>query len=264
MTELEDLYRPYRPKRRTRATIAKEKGLEPLAEMILSQEISEEISKAALDFVCEQNGVNSAEEAIEGAKDIIAEIISDNAENRRFIRSVTFEKGIMASKAAKENEESVYEMYYDFSESVKKIAGHRVLAINRGEEEGFLRISPVGGWWAHVLPSQKMSVMTYDGKVYMGIVGSIPPHGMTPEVRKQTKDRIIKIATMTAESFGATVTFEWNDNTAALINDPESTKEVENVATRIFGKDHVITSRDVSLAGDDFAEYISCKKKIMR
>ncbi len=79
---------------------------------------------------------------------------------------------------------------------------------------------------------------------------------MTPEVRKQTKERIIKIATMTAESFGGSVTFEWNDNTAALINDPESTKEVETVATRIFGKEHVITSRDVSLAGDDFAEYI--------
>ncbi|MCI9078093.1 MAG: RNA-binding transcriptional accessory protein [Lachnospiraceae bacterium] len=135
---VEDLYRPYRPKRRTRATIAREKGLEGLADIFMAQETAEGIEDLAAGYISEEKEVNSAEDAIAGAKDIIAEIISDNAEYRMYIRKVSFEEGRIVS-AAKDNEvQSVYEMYYDFSEEAAKIAGHRVLALNRGEKEKFL------------------------------------------------------------------------------------------------------------------------------
>ncbi len=135
---VEDLYRPYRPKRRTRATIAKEKGLEGLANIFMAQETAEGIEDLAVSYISEEKEVNNAGDAIAGAKDIIAEIISDNAEYRMYIRKVSFEEGRIVS-AAKDNEmQSVYEMYYDFSEEAAKIAGHRVLALNRGEKEKFL------------------------------------------------------------------------------------------------------------------------------
>jgi len=135
---VDDLYRPYRPKRRTRATIAKEKGLDGLADIIMAQETSESIEEIAASYISEEKEVKSAEEAIEGAKDIIAEIISDNAEYRMYIRNITLEEGKIVSSAKDNSVQSVYEMYYDFSEQAGKIAGHSVLALNRGEKEKFL------------------------------------------------------------------------------------------------------------------------------
>lgn len=142
LTEIEDLYRPYRPKRKTRATIAKAKGLEPLSVLIYSQILSdEELEKRAEDFVSEENEVLSIEDALNGAMDIIAEQISDNAEHRKKIRDITFLTGVITSKATDPEAETVYEMYYDFSEGVSKIAPHRVLAMDRGEKEKVLNVS---------------------------------------------------------------------------------------------------------------------------
>ncbi|MBQ6360096.1 MAG: RNA-binding transcriptional accessory protein [Lachnospiraceae bacterium] len=138
--ELEDLYRPYRPKRRTRASIAREKGLEPLALIILKQAIDHPLAQDAERFISEEKGVASAEEAIAGASDILAEVISDNAGFRSDIRELVRRKGVIASEAKDENEKSVYETYYHFSEAVQKIQGYRVLALNRGEDEKILTV----------------------------------------------------------------------------------------------------------------------------
>lgn len=140
LVAVEDLYRPYKPKRRTRATIAKEKGLEPLADLILLQMIKTSLLEEAARYVSEEKGVSSAEEAIDGAKDILAERISDNAEFRTYIRNATFSQGSLQSSAKDEEAESVYEMYYNYEETLKKTAGHRVLAINRGEKEKLLTV----------------------------------------------------------------------------------------------------------------------------
>ena len=137
---VEDLYRPYRPKRRTRAMIAKEKGLEPLANIILLQMTKEPLEKEAEAFVSEEKEVKTAKDAIAGACDIIAESISDEADYRMEIRRRTEAKGLIVSTAKDEKAESVYENYYEFSEPVSKIAGHRVLALNRGEKEKFLNV----------------------------------------------------------------------------------------------------------------------------
>ena len=137
---VEDLYLPYRPKRRTRATIAKEKGLEPLANIILLQMTKEPLEKEAEAFVSEEKEVKTAKDAIAGACDIIAESISDEADYRMEIRRRTEAKGLIVSTAKDEKAESVYENYYEFSEPVSKIAGHRVLALNRGEKEKFLNV----------------------------------------------------------------------------------------------------------------------------
>lgn len=137
---VEDLYRPYRPKRRTRATIAKEKGLEPLANIIMLQMTNKSIEEEAEAFVSEEKEVASVAEAIAGAKDIIAEHISDEADYRIHIRDLTAKKGTISSVAKDPEAQSVYEMYYDFEEPMKKLAGHRVLALNRGEKEKFLTI----------------------------------------------------------------------------------------------------------------------------
>lgn len=140
ITELDDIYRPFRPKRRTRATIAKEKGLEPLAEILFAQEPDAQSPETiALDFIDIEKGVETTEDALNGAMDIIAEMISDNADYRKDLRDITLKRAVLVSKATKE-EESVYEMYYDFSEATAKIANHRILAINRGEKEGFLSV----------------------------------------------------------------------------------------------------------------------------
>ena len=147
LVELEDLYRPYKPKRRTRATIAKEKGLEELANTILAQEIEVPVEEIAKDYITPPDSdiddelrVNDTKEAIEGAQDIIAEIISDNASFRSLIRELSYEDGELISEAKDKDIESVYDMYYDYNEEVSKIASHRVLAINRGEKEKFLKI----------------------------------------------------------------------------------------------------------------------------
>ena len=141
LSELEDIYRPFRPKRKTRASVAKEKGLEPLAVEIIKQEKGFSPQKYAEEFVSEEKGVASADEALAGAMDIIAEQVSDSAEIRKRIREIAQNNGVLRSVAADEEKESVYTMYYDFGEAVKKIAGHRVLAVNRGEKEGFLKVS---------------------------------------------------------------------------------------------------------------------------
>ena len=137
---VEDLYRPYRPKRRTRATIAKEKGLEGLANIILLQMTDQPLEEEAKAYVSEEKQVATVQEAIQGAMDIIAEAIADEADYRIYIRKLTFEEGSLVSVAKDEKEKSVYETYYDFEEAVKKIAGYRILAINRGEKEKFLTV----------------------------------------------------------------------------------------------------------------------------
>ena len=138
MVAIEDLYLPYRPKRKTRASIAREKGLEGLSEIILAQEITGSLEEAAKAFVDAEKGVEDENEAIRGAMDIIAEDISDNADYRTYIREATMENGILVGRAKDEKAQSVYEMYYDYDEPVKKVLGHRVLALNRGEAEKFL------------------------------------------------------------------------------------------------------------------------------
>ena len=143
MVTVEDLYRPYKPKRKTRAMVAKEKGLEPLAELIMQQNMTCDVLDAAKDYVSEEADVKSAEDALNGAKDIIAEMISDDADFRTYIRDLTFKKGHITSTAKDSNAESVYEMYYDFNEDVCKIVGHRILALNRGENEKLLVVKVV-------------------------------------------------------------------------------------------------------------------------
>lgn len=141
VTELDDIYRPFRPKRRTRATIAKEKGLDGLADIIYGQKLLMTVEDHAKMFIDAEKGVNTVEEAIDGAKDIIAEKISDDADIRKMLRDETFKTGIVTSKATDSEKQSVYEIYYDYNEPVKSIAGHRVLALNRGEKEGFISVS---------------------------------------------------------------------------------------------------------------------------
>lgn len=141
LTEIEDIYRPFKPKRKTRATVAKAKGLQPLAELILAQDPNNtDIASIAETFVSDEKEVLSSDDAIAGAMDIIAEIISDNADHRKKIREITFNSGIIKTLATKEDD-SVYRMYYDFSESCKTLVSHRILAIDRGEKEGFLSVS---------------------------------------------------------------------------------------------------------------------------
>ena len=137
---VEDLYRPYRPKRRTRATIAKEKGLEPLANLIMLQQTNRSLEEEAAAFIDEEKEVFTAQDAIEGAKDILAEYLSDEADYRMRIRELTMKYGKITSAAKDEEAESVYEMYYDFEEPVQKLAGHRILALNRGEKEKILTV----------------------------------------------------------------------------------------------------------------------------
>lgn len=140
MVMVEDLYRPYRPKRKTRASVAKEKGLEPLAEYILRMDATDIVLVEAAKYVNEEKEVSSAMDALKGAMDIIAESISDEADYRTYIRKVTFDEGIISSSAKDEKAESVYEMYYAYEEPVCKIVGHRVLALNRGEAEKILTV----------------------------------------------------------------------------------------------------------------------------
>ncbi len=137
---VEDLYRPYRPKRRTRATIAKEKGLEPLSVLIMMQQTKEPLEAEAEKYISEEKEVKSAKDALAGAMDIIAESISDEADYRSWIRKQTMQKGKVISTAKDAEAESVYEMYYEFEEPIGKLAGHRILALNRGEIEKFLTV----------------------------------------------------------------------------------------------------------------------------
>ena len=141
LVEVEDIYRPFKPKRRTRASIAREKGLEPLAELITEQSNEVSPEESAVDFVSEEKGVDDVQAAIQGAMDIIAENISDDADIRKKLRGAASEKGEIISKASDPEAESVYTNYYEYSEPVAKIANHRILALDRGEKEGFLKVS---------------------------------------------------------------------------------------------------------------------------
>lgn len=140
LVAVDDLYRPYRPKRRTRATIAKEKGLEPLANLLSLQQLDHSAEEEAEAYISEEKGVASAEEALQGAMDIVAETIADEADYRTYIREKTMKKGTLTSTVKDEKAESVYEMYYNFEEPVAKLAGHRILALNRGEKEKILTV----------------------------------------------------------------------------------------------------------------------------
>ena len=140
LSEVEDIYRPYKQKKRTRASIAKEKGLEPLATIIYLQTDKRPVLEIAKEFINEEKGVNNEEEALTGAKDIIAENISDVAEYRKRIKQMCYREGLIKTKATNDEEKSSYEMYYDFSEKINRIPSHRILAINRGEKEEFLKV----------------------------------------------------------------------------------------------------------------------------
>lgn len=145
LVEVEDIYRPFKPKRKTRASVAREKGLEPLAECILKQDMLFEPETEAEKYIDEEKEIVTAQDALQGAMDIIAEDISDDAELRKQLRALIFRQGLIASKAADENAESVYTNYYDYSEPVKKILHHRVLALDRGEKENYLKVSVILG-----------------------------------------------------------------------------------------------------------------------
>ncbi len=169
LTELEDIYRPFRPHRKTRASVAKEKGLEPLALLILEERDSYEpsIEAEAEAYISEEKGVSSAEEALKGALDIIAESISDDASYRKLIREKTFSVGLVVSEKVKD-ETSVYEQYYDYKEAVSKIPGHRILALNRGEKEDFLKVSieadrdtVLGMLFSEVIKNEKSPARAY-------------------------------------------------------------------------------------------------------
>ena len=140
LSEVEDLYRPYKQKKRTRATIAKEKGLEPLAKEIIKQDKNIDIYAVAKEYIDEEKEIKSEEDAINGALDIIAEDISDNAKYRKEIKNICYREGLIETKGADKEEKSNYEMYYDFKDTINKIPSHRILAINRGEKEGFLKV----------------------------------------------------------------------------------------------------------------------------
>lgn len=168
---VEDLYRPYRPKRRTRATIAKEKGLEGLANIILLQMTTNTIEAEAEQYVNAEKEVNNVQEAISGAMDIIAESISDEADYRIYIRKITFEEGVLVSTAKDEKAQSVYEMYYNFEEKLSKLAGHRVLALNRGENEKILSLKILAPE-ERILTYLKTKVITRDNKNTTEILGN--------------------------------------------------------------------------------------------
>lgn len=140
LSELEDIYRPFRPKRRTRATVAKEKGLEPLADFLFAQETDSQPFSKAENYIDEEKGVTTVDEALQGAMDILAERVSDNADIRRRLRNLYAVTGLISSKAAEKDKDSVYTAYYDYSEAVSKIPDHRILALDRGEKEAFLKV----------------------------------------------------------------------------------------------------------------------------
>ena len=143
LTELEDLYRPYKPKKKTRAIIAKEKGLEPLANYLLKQIDDKNLMEYTKEFINNEKGVNTYLEALQGAKDFIAEIISDEAEYRSYIRKIDYREGLITSKELKKEEKGVYDMYSDYQEALFRIAPHRILAMNRGEKQKYLKIDIV-------------------------------------------------------------------------------------------------------------------------
>ena len=173
LAEVEDLYRPYKQKRRTRATAAREKGLEPLAQLLYAQERTcPRPEDAAADFIIPENGVETVADALQGANDIVAELLSDDAAIRKTLRGLLMRQGHLRSLAAKE-EDSVYRLYYDFDQSVAKLADHQILAINRGEKEGFLSVTVRGAPGA--APRRREARLRRDGVHEERLRGRIRP-----------------------------------------------------------------------------------------
>lgn len=197
LVEVDDIYRPFRPKRRTRAIIAKEKGLESLATQIMLQMITIPIEELAKDYINPEKEVNTIEEAIEGARDILAEIISDNADYRKEIRRLTYFKGKIISKVKDENLSSVFEMYYNYEEDIKQIAGHRVLAINRGEKEKILTIkldAPI----EDILTYLKNKIIINDNKYSIQILTEAIEDGykrlISPAIEREIRNELTEKA----------------------------------------------------------------------
>ena len=196
VTELDDIYRPYRPKRRTRATIAKERGLEGLATYIWMQIAKEDVSVEAQKYIYPDKEVNTAEDAIEGAKDILAEQISDDADYRSMIRKLTFNKGVLTSKAAEAEENSVYEMYFDYSEPVKHMAGHRVLAVNRGEKEGVLSVK-VEAPYEEIITKLKADIIRgnkYTDNILSDVIEDSYKRLIEPSVEREIRNELTERA----------------------------------------------------------------------
>lgn len=197
ITEIDDIYRPFRPKRRTRATIAKEKGLEPLAIVIWQQQLLKPAKEIAIEYINAEKDVNNIEDALNGAMDIIAEMISDDAEYRKFIRKLTFDKGVILSKATDKETTSVYEMYYDFNELVKKIAGHRILAINRGESEKFLSIKIEAPTEEIILKLQKSiikNISKYSQEILISAIDDSYKRLIAPSIEREIRNEITEKA----------------------------------------------------------------------
>ncbi len=194
---VEDLYRPYRPKRKTRASIAKEKGLQGLADLILLQQVNESLETIAAEYIDLQLGVETVEEAIQGAKDIIAELISDEANYRMYIRKVTRDEGVIQSVAKDKKTESVYEMYYEYEEPVKKVVGHRILALNRGENEKILTVkilSPID----KILRYLEKNVILRDNKITSPILEEVIADSynrlIAPAIEREIRNDLTEMA----------------------------------------------------------------------
>ncbi|TCK87943.1 uncharacterized protein EDC19_2590 [Natranaerovirga hydrolytica] len=197
LIEVEDLYRPYKQKRRTRATIAKEKGLEPLANSILIQKLEEPLEHIAKQYINEEKEVATVEEAIQGAKDIIAEHISDNASYRKYIRDITFKEGMIVSKAKDDKEKSVYEMYYDYEEKVSKIVGHRILAINRGEKEKVLTAKIEAPEDSIIRYLEKQIIQTNDDAIQAlmkDVIGDSYKRLIAPAIEREIRNELTEAA----------------------------------------------------------------------
>ena len=194
---VEDLYLPYRPKRRTRATIAKERGLEPLADLIYQQEMDQPLEEIAASYVDEEKEVPTVQDAINGAMDIIAEMISEVALYRSIIRRATTEKGMLISVAKDEEAESVFEMYYDFEEPVSKLAGHRVLAINRGEKEKFLSVkieAPVDGIISYLRKKVIIKDNPYTNQVLEDVINDSYKRLIAPAIEREVRNELTEKA----------------------------------------------------------------------
>ena len=194
---LEDLYRPYKQKRKTRASVAKEKGLEPLAAYILEQNAAAPLTETAQDYVDTEKGVADAKEAIDGAKDIIAEQISDEADYRIYIRNLTFEEGKIVSTAKDEKEQSVYENYYAYEEPIKKVVGHRILALNRGEKEKML-IVKIEAPTDRILRYLEKQVITADNPVTTPVLTEVIADAYTrliaPAIEREIRNELTEKA----------------------------------------------------------------------
>ena len=194
---VEDLYRPYRPKRKTRASVAKEKGLEGLAQYILSQAAKEPLETEAAKYINEEKEVKDEKEALQGAKDIIAESISDEADYRIYIRNITMEEGTITSCAKDEKAESVYEMYYDYEEPVKKAAGHRILALNRGENEKFLTVkivAPTERILQYLAKKTITSDNEYTTPVLQEVIGDAYERLIAPAIEREIRNELTEKA----------------------------------------------------------------------